>query len=163
MSKLYLRIVHSTCSRNYRNSCREMVVSEHSLRNFLWIGLLASAVALVLLIVLGGAHHADVWYRLVEHFFTALAVACFLGLFVDRALKRHVVRDVFSAAIGYILPQYLRDELAAIYENAIVCRDHDRTVKPTPIAGTDFVKVAVKVSRVLETLAPCRSPSPRCF
>src|SRR3954463_8502585 len=51
----------------------------------------------------------------VEEIGKALVVACVLGLVVDRAIKKDLVKDAVSSAIGYLLPEQLRNEMHWVY------------------------------------------------
>src|SRR5690349_2783492 len=46
-----------------------------------------------------------------EHISMAVAVASFIGLFIELSLQRKLARNVFEAAIGYLLPEEIRGEL----------------------------------------------------
>ncbi|SRR6266480_186522 len=50
----------------------------------------------------------------------ALLIAAFLGWAVDKELKRGLVRDAVSAALGYLLPDPLKSELRWVYEQNIL-------------------------------------------
>lgn len=55
-----------------------------------------------------------------EHLFMALAVASFIGLFVELTLQRQLAKNVFAAALGYLLPERLKPELRWIYDQKII-------------------------------------------
>ena len=54
--------------------------------------------------------------------------------------EKAIARDAFRASIGYILPDYLQDEMRAIYSNEIVCVDHSQDVK-IELLGNDLVRI----------------------
>src|SRR2546430_211554 len=55
-----------------------------------------------------------------EHLFMALAVASFIGLFIELTLQRRLARNVFEAALGYLLPDRLKTELRWVYNQQII-------------------------------------------
>ena len=68
-----------------------------------------------------------------EHLGTAIFIASVLGFTIDWWLKKQITEDVFQAAMGYELPNDLREELRNVYSNHIICEDHAQTVSITPI------------------------------
>src|SRR5262249_52974416 len=63
-----------------------------------------------------------------------------------------LIRDAFKASIGYILPRYLQDELAAVYSNEVICEEHDQIVTLAPIAN-DLICVTLRVQRKLRNIS----------
>jgi len=86
-----------------------------------------------------------------EHLGTATFIAAALGLTIDYWLKKQITEDVFRAAMGYELPDELKQEIRFIYGNRILCEDHSQTVT---IANLDngFVTCTVGVERVLRNI-----------
>jgi hypothetical protein len=65
-----------------------------------------------------------------EHFFMAVAISCFIGLFIELTLQRKLVKNVFDATIGYLLPDRLRPELRWLYEQQfIAAQSYDVTIE----------------------------------
>lgn len=59
-----------------------------------------------------------------EHLSMAVAVAAFIGLFIELTLQRQLARNVFEAALGYLLPERLRTELRWIYNQQVIATQH---------------------------------------
>src|SRR5436309_13887377 len=55
-------------------------------------------------------------FTLADELTKAFIIAVFLGVIVDVAIKMELARDVFEAAIGYLLPPELRPSLKWIYD-----------------------------------------------
>jgi len=55
------------------------------------------------------------WDRgIIRDFGIAVSITAMLGFTIDRWLKTQIARDVFEAALGYILPHEFREEVARI-------------------------------------------------
>jgi hypothetical protein len=63
-----------------------------------------------------GAHLPDI----VAHIGIALLVAAVLAWIVDRSLKQDLISDAVAAAIGYLLPKQLKDELRSLYDQKFI-------------------------------------------
>jgi hypothetical protein len=100
------------------------------------VGLLAFAAA----VDLGEALH-----ELAVALGGALVIGGVLGGTVDLWLKHLLLRDAFQATFGYLLPAELRDELAWIYEQELLCFRHEQLVT---IEQTDDPQVVVAKMRV---------------
>jgi hypothetical protein len=86
----------------------------------------------------------------------ALLVAGVLGATVDAWLKHQLLRDAFQATFGYLLPAELRDELAWIYEQDLVCMEHEQEVVIEPADDPDLVLVRTRVRRVVRNVSTHR-------
>jgi hypothetical protein len=89
---------------------------------------------------------------LAEKVVEALFIAATLALTVDWFLKKEIARDAFRASIGYILPDYLQDEIRAIYSNEIVCTNHSQDVK-IEVVDNDLVRMKVRVERTFKNIS----------
>src|SRR5438552_16280323 len=59
--------------------------------------------------------------KFLEHLGMAIAVAGCIGVVIELTLQREITRNVFRAAIGYLLPDELRAELRWIYSLPFLC------------------------------------------
>src|SRR5258707_13827956 len=66
-------------------------------------------------------------YRPLEHLFMALTISGVLGLIIEYTLHQQIAKDVFEAAIGYLLPEELRDELRWVAGQPFLCEKHTQT------------------------------------
>ena len=82
---------------------------------------------------------------LAEHIATAMLIACFLGLTIDFWLKKQITEDVFSAAMGYELPEDLREEVRYVYGNKLLCRHHQQNAEIVDL-GNGFVSIIIELS-----------------
>lgn len=82
----------------------------------------------------------------------ALFTAAFLGFTVDRAAKIELIRDAFYAAFRYILPPELKEEVARIINYKFLCLKCLVVIKLEPIAGTELVRVRIKVERDIKNI-----------
>ena len=65
------------------------------------------------------------WDRgIIRDFGIAVSITAMLGFTIDRWLKTQIARDVFEAALGYILPQEFREEVARIAGFKFLCERH---------------------------------------
>jgi hypothetical protein len=65
------------------------------------------------------------WDRgIIRDFGTAVAIAAMLGFTIDRWLKTQIAQDVFQAALGYVLPEEFREEVASIARFKFLCERH---------------------------------------
>jgi hypothetical protein len=62
----------------------------------------------------------EIWRDLSAELGRALLIAALLGVVIDEALKRDLIRDAVSAALGYLLPQELKQELGWIYGQQVM-------------------------------------------
>lgn len=58
---------------------------------------------------------------------TASVTAAILGLAIDRFLKRDLARDAVEVALGYLLPEDIKEEMRWIYHQQFLCREHVQT------------------------------------
>lgn len=88
----------------------------------------------------------DFWKSFIEHAGTAVFIAAVLGFTIDWWLTRQITEDVFRAAMGYELPDDLKNEIRFVYGNRILCDEHIQTVLIEPL-DANFVKVTVGLER----------------
>lgn len=94
---------------------------------------LSREVLLILVILLLGCiglywseHISPAWLgSLLHELSIALVIAAVLAILVDRALKYGLARDAFRTAFGYLLPEELRGELQWIYDQKLLCVQHN--------------------------------------
>lgn len=114
---------------------------------------------LLVLLVVGGAYGIEVFdgsgkhpHKFLEHLSMAIAVAGVIGIVIEFTLHRELAKNVFRAAIGYLLPEELRGELRWIYGLPFLCENHVQIVTITPIEKTTLVTVRHEVTRVLKNI-----------
>lgn len=78
----------------------------------------------------------------------AFLVASILGFTIDRWLKADIAADVFKAAIGHVLPEEFRPEVARIIGYKMICERHALFVEITK-AGNESVKVQTSLERTI--------------
>jgi len=77
----------------------------------------------------------------------SLLIAAALGTTVDFWFKHKLAKDVFEAAVGYLLPEELREEMRYLYANRLFCDQHFQRATITPLNG-DTVLLSVKTERL---------------
>lgn len=126
----------------------------------------AIRILLILLVVLGilGVDLFEprgIWpSQFREHLAMAVAVSGVLGLTIEFTLQRDLARNVFKAAIGYLLPEELKAELRWIYGLPVLCERHVQTVSLDPIPETDLVRVRVTMVRVFRNVSDAKFELP---
>jgi hypothetical protein len=115
---------------------------------------------LLLLLVVVGVFGVDVFgpkgiwpSQFAEHLAMAVAVSGVLGLTIEFTLHREFARNVFKAAIGYLLPDELKAELKWIYGLPVLCERHVQTVKLELIPTTELLKLKVTLVRVFRNVS----------
>ena len=93
--------------------------------------------------------HSEFLHPTLGHVGTALVIAGSLALSVDLWLKREIAEDAFKAAIGYLLPEELRDEMKRIYAHTIICIDHRQRVRLIPLSN-DHVRFVNETTRIFQ-------------
>ena len=89
--------------------------------------------------------------QLAEHIATAILIACILGLTIDLWLKKQLTEDVFSAAMGYELPEDLRKEVRYVYGNKLLCKHHQQNAEIVDL-DNGFVSIIVGCERTFENI-----------
>ena len=110
-------------------------------------------IALLAIAALHFAHYLP-WQwavQLAEHIATAILIACFLGLTIDLWLKKQLTEDVFSAAMGYELPEDLKQEVRYVYGNKLLCKHHQQNADIVDL-GNGFVSITIGVERTIENI-----------
>jgi hypothetical protein len=111
----------------------------------------------LVLILLAGLILHPFWKSAVEHFGTAVFIAGVLGATIDWWLKKQITEDVFSAAMGYELPEDLKTEIRNVYGNKILCTKHVHSVELED-RGNGLVSVTVSLARTLENISEVKQP-----
>ena len=77
---------------------------------------------------------------------TALAIAGFLALTVDRKLKEDIAQDAFRSVMGWVSPNRLQSELESVYRQPLFAVEHRMTVtlRETP---NDLMRMNIDVER----------------
>ena len=76
----------------------------------------------------------------------AFFIAGFLGLSLERSMRKAAARDVFRAAFGYNFPPDFKDEIARISDVRVLCTRHLMDVRIQEI-DNDTVRVTLIVER----------------
>jgi hypothetical protein len=110
--------------------------------------LLFGAAMIILPAVLGWQ-----WDRgIIRDFGTAVSITALLGLTIDRWLKTQIARDVFQAALGYILPQEFREEVARIASFKFLCERHVAKFQIDDIGGGE-VRLTYTIERTSRNIS----------
>ena len=96
-------------------------------RCLIFLGVIGSAILFAATQILDWGKYAFL-REASEKLAEAVFIAMILAITVDSYFKRALTRDAVEAAIGYILPPYLQEEMAAIYSNEVICIDHNQVV-----------------------------------
>ena len=88
----------------------------------------------------------SLFYEMLGRLCEALAIAAILGATVDGFLKSAIVKDVFEASLGYLLPEELKPEMEWIYGQNIICEDHFQEYTLTPI-DSEYLNMDVYLER----------------
>lgn len=91
--------------------------------------------------------------KFLEHAFMALAISGFIGLIIELTLQREIAKNVFEAAIGYLLPDELKDELRWIYDQRLLCVSHVQAVNIKRILGTSLVSSHSTTTRTIKNIS----------
>jgi hypothetical protein len=92
------------------------------------------------------------WKSGLEHLGTAVFIAALLGLTIHIWLERQLTENVFSAAMGYELPDELKDEIKFVYGNRIICEDHSQSMQIEDLKN-GFVRVTIGTQRKFINIA----------
>lgn len=90
--------------------------------------------------------------EIVRELGTAFLIAAVLAFTVDTWLKQGLARDAFAAAMGYLLPSELRQEVRRISGYKVLCTRHHLHIVLKIIDG-DTVEVTAMCERVLENIS----------
>lgn len=82
---------------------------------------------------------------------TSLVVWLLAGT-VDWWLKKAILKDVFKAAIGYLLPPELRPEMEWVYKQDIIAIKHIQHCKITPL-GENLVTLEIAINRKFKNVS----------
>jgi hypothetical protein len=115
-------------------------------RPWLFLGSLTLA-GVGLLVLASALDLGEVLHEIVVSLGGALVIAGVLGCTVDLWLKHQLLRDAFQATFGYLLPAELRDELTWIYEQDLLCFQHDQFVVLAPTDDADVVIAKTRIRR----------------
>jgi len=105
----------------------------------------------VLLMIIAQFVEIKFWHGLIEHLGTAFFIASILGWTIDFWLKKQITEDVFSAAMGYELPDDLKREVRYVYGNRVICEDHVQTVSIDEL-DNGYVRLTVGTERKLRNI-----------
>lgn len=86
-----------------------------------------------------------------EHLAMGVTIAGVLAALIEVALHKRFADNVFRAAVGYLLREDLRGELAWIYEQTILCTELIATITLEPQG--EYVKVRTKLQRTLKNIS----------
>lgn len=113
-----------------------------------WVLIAAAGVLGLGLIIIPEIHAGDIQAgELVQHLGTALLIAAILGVTIDYWFKHQIAKDVFEAAVGYLLPEELREEMRYIYAHSLFCERHIQRLQITTL-DDERVVLAVTTERL---------------
>ena len=95
---------------------------------------------------------ANFWVEWVAHVFMAMAISGAIALLIEVTLHQQIAKDVFEAAIGYLLPDELKDELRWISGARFMCVKHTHTVRLKPIEGKSLLCVESEIVRIFKNI-----------
>jgi hypothetical protein len=110
---------------------------------------LAGVVLIFLPVLFSGLHDHR---ALFEGFGVALVTSFILGFTIDRWMKAEIARDVFSAAVGYMLPEDFRNEVNRIVSYKLFATKHTMRVVLEPIPGTECVRATIEIERTVQNI-----------
>ena len=125
--------------------------NSRSFWNFIAWGTVGS-VGLLLVTIVFDWGRFEVPRELLQKIAEAGLIAMFLAITVDIYLKTELTKDAIKVAIGYVLPPYLQEEMAAIYSNEVICVDHNQIVTLSKLQN-DLVRVTVRMERTLKNIS----------
>lgn len=88
---------------------------------------------------------------IIREFGTAVFIAAFLGLTIDRWLKTKFAQDVFEAALGYIAPDEFREEIRRTISYKFLCERHIATMMIEDL-GNQQVRFTLTSERTLRNI-----------
>jgi hypothetical protein len=115
----------------------------------LWVTLLAGLLALTFI-----GHTDNFWLQLLSRGLEAVCIAMVIAIFVDVFLKRDLMRDVFLASIGYVLPKELQPEMRWLCQLNALCTQDVMICTLTPIG--DSVKFHFQRKQVVKNIGQNR-------
>jgi hypothetical protein len=127
-----------------------MPVSWRKTLSQLWPLALIGIVLLLIGNVLGGAHLTDLPAVLLRDVGVGVMVAFVLAVTIDRMFRQEALTDITRAALGYLLPDPLRDEMLWIYAQKLVCFEHRLDCQLR--REGDTARVYVKIHRVIRNV-----------
>jgi hypothetical protein len=92
------------------------------------------------------------WKEWLAHVFMAVAISGVIALFIEFTLHQQIAKDVFEAAVGYFLPDELRDELRWICGAKFMCMKHTHTVRLKRIQDKNLLSVESEIVRVFKNI-----------
>jgi hypothetical protein len=114
---------------------------------------LCALLGVLLILAAGFLEHSPFWKSAAEHLGTALFIASILGFTIDWWLTKRIAEDVFLAAMGYELPNELREEVRHVYGDRLICTEHVQTVWIEKIKDEEnFLTVTVGLERTIKNI-----------
>lgn len=111
-------------------------------------GVLASG-----LVAIGiAANFREPYQHIVSELGAAMMVAALLGATIDFFLKQAITKDAVEAALGYVLPPVLREELKWIYDQKILCTQHHTRFTIRKL-DDQLVMLAVRYDRTIKNIS----------
>lgn len=96
------------------------------------------------------------WGLFPAHLGIAFLVSGILGLTVEKYTKTRfaseIANDVFKHTLGHLLPNEFQEEMRWIYEQKVICRNHQQQVKITRVGNGD-VKFSCRLERHLTNVS----------
>jgi hypothetical protein len=129
------------------------ILARHRDRFVLYRNLLVWAILGMMLIYIAHALiEPNIWQEIVRDFGIAFLSAAVLGLTIHGWLESTVVRDVFRAAIGHVLPPELRDEVHWISSFTCIVQRCVCTIDIEDI-GNGIVKITEEIDSDIKNIS----------
>ena len=123
-------------------------------RFLLLLAILSTVIGLILIILPSIVNLNDVWGVVLRSVGVALITAVLLGSTIEWIFRQRLFEDVFKASIGYILPNELKAELGALYNQEILCVKHSQRFSLYPVLGhPELVILRSKIERDLKNIS----------
>jgi hypothetical protein len=93
---------------------------------------------------------------------TTLLAGVIAGGIISWVFSKQLARDVFNAAMGYFLPDYLASELRWIYEQTVIATNTQISYELSGV-GEHAVRMVLEVIRTFQNTGPEREEVPLTF
>lgn len=119
--------------------------------------ILLAVVGIVLLLVSHNFIPAGGFQTLITELGIVALTSAILGFTIDRWMKKEIARDVFKAAVGYILPEEFREEIRRNVSYKFMATQHIMTIDIEKI-DAEHVRVTTTIERTLQNITTVAEP-----
>jgi hypothetical protein len=117
----------------------------------LWLVLTAFFLLGLLCIVLPAIHHVEADFGVTREIGIALLTASLLGISVDIFLKRDIAKDAFEGAVGYVLPEEVKEAIHRLAAIDWFAEEFSLTVD-LKIIKPDLIRATIRVRKVMRNI-----------